>query len=250
MSEGRTKNILILMAMQTEADRIIKALNLVNRSQTFSETLPFKCYQLHKLNQTISLVTSGKDQDHQVDYIGSEAATLMAHESIRLLAPDVLINAGTAGGFCKRNASIGSIYASDKYFVYHDRMVLLPGFQDSAIGRYPALNIRRLANDLNMVSGVISTGSSLEKNPKDEKILDRENVVAKDMEAAAIAWVAKLHKVPMFAIKSITNLVDEENQSEKEFLKNFNFSVGRLSDKLIEIITYLDNKTIGDLALD
>ncbi len=104
-----------------------------------------------------------------------------------------------------------------------------------------------MAKDLNIPSGIISTGSSLEKSVKDNPILDKHAVVAKEMEAAAIAWVAMLYDIPVFAIKSITNLVDQNNRSEKEFIKNFDYSVKCLHDKLADVINYLQGRTINDL---
>jgi len=94
---------------------------------------------------------------------------------------------------------------------------------------------------------VISTGSSLEKSDKDILVIDKHNAVAKEMEAAGIAWVAMLFKIPMLALKSITNLLDEDNQSEAEFLKNLAYASQCLHDKVLELVDYLQNKTIEDL---
>lgn len=241
------KNIVILMAMQQEADRLISTFNLVENKTLLSEMLPFRCFQTKLTKSYLSLITSGTDHRNQVDNIGCEAATLMAYESIRQLHPDILISAGTAGGFSDKGAEIGSVYASDSYFIFHDRIVPLAGFRESAIGRFPATKIDKMVEDLHLQSGIISTGSSLEKNVRDNHILTKHPVVAKEMEAAAIAWVAMLHEIPMFAIKSITNLVDKENKSEKEFVRNFDYSVICLHDKLLEVINYLQGRNVSDL---
>jgi len=247
MRNSEIKNIVILMAMQEEANLLISSLNLVENKTVLSEMLPFRCFQIKLAKSHLSLITSGIDHRNQVDNIGCEAATLMAYESIGQLDPDILISAGTAGGFSDKGAEIGSVYASDNYFIFHDRVVPLPGFRESAIGRFPAANIGKMINDLALQSGIISTGSSLEKNVKDNHILGEHPVVAKEMEAAAIAWVAMLHDIPMFAIKSITNLVDQENQSETEFVKNFDYSVKCLHDKLLKVINYLQGRSLIDL---
>lgn len=236
------------MAMQGEAAPFINHFGLAENSDYFSAALPFRTFQKKIGNLQVSLVTSGIDATHGVDNIGCEAATLMAHESINKLTPDLLINAGTAGGFANKDAQIGTLYTSNKYFVFHDRIVPLPGFSDAAVGRFPALDVSQLAKDLELKSGVISSGSSLEKNQKDQHVIDQHNAVAKEMEAAAIAWVASLHQTPFFALKSITNLIDEKNQSEEEFIKNFDVSVTALNNKLIELINYLQNKKITDLT--
>jgi nucleoside phosphorylase len=241
------KNIVVLMAMQQEANPIINSLSLIENQTVLSPQLPFKCFQTNFAKSHLTIITSGIDHKNQVDNIGCEAATLMAYESIKQLNPDIIISAGTAGGFSDKGAVIGSIYASENYFIFHDRIVPLPGFRESAIGHFPAHNVNKMASDLLIKTGIMSTGSSLEKNLKEHFILDEHEVVAKEMEAAAIAWVAMLHNIPMFAIKSITNLVDQQNQSEKEFIKNFDYSVKCLHDKLLEVIDYLQGRNLEEL---
>lgn len=236
------------MAMQDEALSIIESFKLKEENQRLSNQLPFRCFVGKCNDLDINLVTSGIDPINRVDNIGCEAATLMANESISRLKPDIIISAGTAGGFSKLGAEIGTIYASKDYFVFHDRIVPLPGFSESGVGYFPAAKIDKMVEDLNLLSGVISTGSSLEKSNKDSTILEQHNVVAKEMEAAAIAWVAMLYKTPMFAIKSVTNLVDLDNQSEQEFVKNFDYAVKHLLIAVENMIHYLQRKTIANLA--
>lgn len=236
------------MAMQQEAAPLINQLEMTEQFDCLAYALPFRCFQTQIGDIKLSLITSGVDAVHKTDNIGCEPATLMAYESINKLCPDVIISAGTAGGFASKGAEIGTVYASGKHFVFHDRIVPLPGFSEAAVGCYPALNVNQLAQDLGLKTGVISSGSSLEKNPKDQIVIEKYDAVAKEMEAAAIAWVAGLYQVPFFAIKSITNLIDESNQSEDEFLKNFDYSVLTLNQKLLETIAYLQGKTITELG--
>ncbi len=241
------KNITLLMAMQAEAQPIIDELNLIEQESVIHSKLPMRCFQNKVDNLNISLIVSGIDPRYQVDNIGSEAATLMAYEAITKLNPDLLISAGTAGGFASKGAQIGTVYISDKHFIYHDRHVPIPNFKQSAIGLYPAAEVNQLAKDLKLPQGIISTGSSLEKDPKDVAIIEQYNASAKEMEAAAIAWVAMLFEIPFFALKSITNLLDEANKSEQEFVKNLAFSSSALQQRVLEVIEYLNNKTLKDL---
>jgi nucleoside phosphorylase len=242
------KNICFLMAMGEEAKPIVETLGLVESETKLHAELPMRCFQKKIGSLNISLVIAGIDNRHLVDNIGSEAATLMAYEAIIKLKPDLLISAGTAGGFAKNGASIGTVYVSEEHFVYHDRHVPLPGFDHSAVGKYPAAKVSRLAKNLHLKQGVISTGSSLEKNAKDIIVIDQHNAVAKEMEAAGIAWVAMLFKVPMMALKSITNLLDEDNQSESEFVNNLAYSSQCLHDKTLKLVDYLQGKSLQDLA--
>ena len=242
------KNVSLLMAMQQEAQPIIDSLQLTESTNAIHPQLPMRCFQKQIGSIKLTLLVSGLDDRHQVDNIGSEAATLMAYEAITQLKPDLLISAGTAGGFAKRGANIGTIYVSEAHFIYHDRHVPLPGFDQSAIGRYPAAKVSRLAKNLHLKPGVISTGSSLEKSEKDILVIDEHDAVAKEMEAAGIAWVAMLFKVPMMALKSITNLLDEDNKSEAEFVKNLQTASQSLHNKVLELVDYLQEKSIEDLA--
>lgn len=240
--------VTILMAMQAEAQPIIDSLQLQENTHALRAELPMRCYQKQVGTIQLSIVVAGIDERHGVDNIGSEAATLMAYEVITQLKPSLLISAGTAGGFAKRGASIGTIYVSEEHFVYHDRHVPLDGFQQSSVGKYPAAKVSRLAKNLHLKTGVISTGSSLEKSDKDIIVIDAHDAVAKEMEAAGIAWVAMLFKVPMMALKSITNLLDEDNQSEQEFVNNLDYASQCLHDKILQMIDYLQNKSLEDLA--
>ncbi|WP_444996504.1 phosphorylase family protein [Aliikangiella sp. IMCC44359] len=241
-------HLVILMAMYDEAQPIINSLNMLESKNILHPQLPMRCFQQKVGNLHISLVISGIDQRHQVDNIGSEAATLMAYEAITQLKPDLLVSAGTAGGFAKQGAKIGTVYVSEEHFIYHDRHVPIAGFDESSIGKYPAIKASRLAQNLHIKTGVISTGSSLEKNEKEVIIIEKHNAVAKEMEAAGIAWVAMLFNIPMMALKSITNLIDQTNESETEFVKNLTFASQCLHDKILELIDYLQNKSIDDLA--
>ena len=248
MPNNTLQHVVILMAMQGEASPFIEHFQMPEHSSGLSPALPFRCFQKTIGGIKVSLLTSGLDKQHQVDNIGCEPATLMAHEAINKLAPDLLISAGTAGGFSAKGAQIGTVYASEKYFIFHDRLVPMPGFDQAGEGCYPSLNVNQLAADLKLETGIVSSGSSLEKNVKDARVIDKHSAVAKEMEAAAIAWVANLYGAPFFALKSITNLVDEDNQSETEFVKHFDVAVAQLTEKLISVVDYLQHKTLSDLS--
>ena len=242
------KNVALLMAMDAEAQPVIQALGLQYAPGVINERLPMRCYSGCCGTVNVWLIVSGTDQRYGVDNIGSEAATLMAYEAMVNLQPDIVISAGTAGGFASRGAEIGTVYVSDRCFVFHDRHVPLPGFDRSAIGEYPALNVRHLALALGLPRGVISTGSSLQKSTADIAVIEAHQAVAKEMEAAAVAWVAMLFDTPVMALKSITNLLDEDNSSEREFSKNLDVASLALKDKVVELIAYLENKSIKQLA--
>jgi nucleoside phosphorylase len=242
------KKILILVAMQSEAKPIIDRLNLNLMSHTSDIDLPFQYFTTVNSEQEIILIVSGTDPRYGVDNIGTQASTLMAYVGIAQFNPDLVISAGTAGGFSERGAKIGTVYLSDREFVFHDRHVPLPGFAEQGIGHYPALNVRALAKLLNLPYGTISSGSSFQKDPGQLEQIKDSGAVAKEMEVAATAWVCWLKAVPLIALKSITNLLDIQESSEKQFVANFALATSQLSEQLFNLLHSLQGKTIIDLA--
>lgn len=241
------KHICLLMAMRDEALPIISELAL-KPVELLPDYLPFQMFQGQLDELIVSLVVSGRDPRYDVDNIGTQAATLMAYVAIEHLKPDLVISAGTAGGFARQGADIGTVYLSSDRFVYHDRRVPLPGFDESGIGHYPAMDVSNMASDLELPVGVISTGSSLEKSERDIEVIEGYNAVAKEMEAAAIAWVCWIRQQPFLAIKSITNLLDQPGASEQQFVHNLKFACSQLQQQVIRVLDYCRNKTIEQLA--
>ncbi len=239
--------IAILMAMADEARPLIEQLGMT-KSNLLPDYLPFQTYSGELESLELTLVVSGVDPRYDVDNIGTQAATLMAYSVIEALTPDLIVSAGTAGGFSKRGAAIGTVYLSNDRFVFHDRRVPLDGFAESGIGHYPAMDVTRMANDLKLPCGVISTGSSLEKSDKDIEVIERFNAVAKEMEAAAIAWVCWLRQQPFLAVKSITNLLDQPGTSEDQFVDNLHHACEQLQCQLIRVLRYCCGKTLSELS--
>lgn len=241
-------HIAILMAMRDEAQSLIDVLNLSLRQDVFPLALPMRVYEGEFQLIRISLVLGGEDERYGVDYIGTQAATLSAYAAIQHLQPNVLISAGTAGGFAHRGADIGTVYLSDGDFVFHDRRVPLPKFEESSVGHFPSLNVRGMAKALAMPVGVVSSGSSLQKSEQDVAVIEQYQAVAKEMEAAAIAWVAWMHQTPFFAIKSITNLLDQSGASEDQFVLNLALACERLKFCVLDVLAYMEAKSLSDLA--
>ena len=61
-----------------------------------------------------------------------------------------------------------------------------------------------------MQAGVVSSGNSLDYTTEDFAAMSRTETAIKEMEAAAIAWVADMFGTPMFCLKSVTDIVDGE----------------------------------------
>jgi nucleoside phosphorylase len=96
-----------------------------------------------------------------------------------------------------------------------------------------------IAKTLGLKLGIVTTGNSLDCTEKDLEIIRSYNGVVKDMEAAAIAWIAKQYNIPFLAIKAITDLVDGEKTTEEEFLQNLESASKILSKQTIRVLELL-----------
>ncbi|CAN0520241.1 unnamed protein product, partial [Ectocarpus sp. 8 AP-2014] len=73
---------------------------------------PSKCFSGSYQGAAINVVTNGKCSRFGVDQIGTVAAGLSTWLSVEAIKPDLVINAGTAGGFKKHDTAIGDVFIS------------------------------------------------------------------------------------------------------------------------------------------
>ena len=236
------QHIAIIMAMRGEAAPFLESLDLHREEQLFRAGVPFEVYQGNLKTIRLSLVLSGIDHDNQVDNVATVPAALMTYLAIEKFAPDLVLNAGTAGGLAGAGCAIGEVYLGSGRFCFHDRRIPLPGFDRYGMGLYPAGDISGIARDLKLKTGTISTGNSLDLLAEDLQIIRENEAIIKDMEAAAIAWVCRILSVPMLAVKAITDLIDEETPTETQFMANFTLACGNLHNRTVDILRYLQEK--------
>jgi 5'-methylthioadenosine nucleosidase len=199
----------------------------------------------------LALVVHGIDPAHACDRIGTETATLVAHLAIRSLRPRLVINAGTCGGFESRGATIGAIYVPHRY-LFHDQRVALPRFGDFARSvidadaplaaggtAAPDSDPRAPASVAALVGasrGTLATGSSLDATADEMALFEREGVVAKDMEGAAIARVCRDLRTPLVAVKAVTDMVDHKADTAAQFVRNLSQATACLSAALERLL--------------
>jgi nucleoside phosphorylase len=70
-------------------------------------------------------------------------ASIAAFVAINELKPDILLSAGTAGGFRRKGAQIGDPFIST-FHKHHDRRIAIPGFQEYGIGSRAAFPCKNL----------------------------------------------------------------------------------------------------------
>ena len=92
-------------------------------------------------------------------------AALSTFAAINELHPDVVINAGTAGGFKRQGGNIGDAYIGT-HFRHHDRRIPIPGFTEYGIGHLIAFSCKNLVETHSFKTGVVSTGNSLDHTEK------------------------------------------------------------------------------------
>ncbi|KAL0422840.1 UNVERIFIED_CONTAM: 5'-methylthioadenosine/S-adenosylhomocysteine nucleosidase 1 [Sesamum latifolium] len=117
-------SVLFVIAMQTEALPLVDKFQLAEQSDSlFPEGVPWMRYSGKYKDLNINILCPGKDKKFGVDCVGTVSASLLTYASVQALQPDLIINAGTAGGFRAKGASVGDVYlVSDVAF--HDRRFL------------------------------------------------------------------------------------------------------------------------------
>lgn len=160
---------------------------------------------------------------------------------------DLLINAGTCGGFKRKGTgTIGDVLLT-KAVAYHDRRISIPEFTPYGIGRIESTSVENLASHLGAKLGVCSTGNSLDFHELDSRQMLENDASMKDMEAAAVAWAAEIWRVPHFSVKVVTDIVDGAKPTHEEFLENLDTAAKSLQGALPKVIDFVCNRSIDEL---
>ncbi|KAL5561125.1 hypothetical protein UlMin_030872 [Ulmus minor] len=239
--------VLIVIAMQTEALPVVNKFQLTEDPQSvFPEGVPWVRYHGTYKDLNINLVWPGKDLALGVDSVGTVSAALVTYASIQALKPDLIINAGTAGAFKAKGASISDVFlASDVAF--HDRRIPIPVFDLYGVGLRQAIPTPNLVKELNLKVGKLSTGDSLDMSPRDEASITANDATVKDMEGAAVAYVADLLKVPIIFVKAVTDIIDGEKPTAEEFLQNLAAVTAALEKSITHVIDFINGKSLSEL---
>jgi nucleoside phosphorylase len=232
--------IALIFAMEAEARPLIDELKLASDSSFGDPRLPFRYFR-GRFGKDVELLVAlnGKHDFYGVDNIGTEPAALNTYVTLSSFQPDVCINAGTAGGFRKKGCEIGDVFLINEPCRFHDHRIPIPGFDAYGVGTYPVFAPSEMAQRLQLKLGAVSTGNSLDYTDLCLELIERNNGSVKEMEAAAIAWIASLLKIPFIALKSVTDIVDGEHPTHEEFLRNLDAASRRIREKTIDVIRYL-----------
>ena len=236
------RTVAIVMAMRAEARPLIAAFDAV--SHPVPARRPFEWFVADRDDHRVVIAVNGVDPRHGVDLVGPEPAVMNTSAVIDEFGPDLVVSAGTAGGWQRAGAAVGDVYVSWPHVVRHDRRIDIEALRDYGIGRHAVWHgAPALADHLGARLGVVTTGNSL-----DESDTDREWILAldgevKEMEAAAVAWVCELHNISFVAVKTITDLVDHPTPTGEQFLANLRTASERLAAVVPEAVGHFVNAT-------
>ena len=239
------KRVAIIMAMEAEAAPLRAALGATAvAGPTWAAALPVRLAHAPAAGTRpeVLIAVNGTDPATGVDCIGSTAAALSTQVALSTGPFDLVVTAGTGGGWRRSNAEIGDVYVAWPHITCHDRRIDLPGFDQFGRANILTADLRRLAADIGCRLGIVTTGDSLDESPTDyERILANGGQV-KEMEAAAVAWVAQLHDTPVTAVKAITDLVDSPVATATQFMANLAAAVESLQATMVDLIDRLGDQ--------
>ena len=244
------ERVVIVMAMEAEAAPLRSALGAAAIAVPgWAAKLPVRLAAAAGPQwPDVILAVNGSDPVCDVDCVGTTAAALTTQVALAAATgqwgsdPDLVLSIGTAGGWSRADTSIGDVYLAWDRFVCHDRRIDLPGFIEFGRGDHPAADLRPHAEALGCRLGVVSTGDSLDESPNDAALILASGAEVKEMEAAAVAWVCRLHGVPCGAVKAITDLVDSPVATAEQFTQH----LAAASEALrVTTLALLDRLAIG-----
>lgn len=246
-------NVVIAIAMEAEASPFVNHLNLQPDPSFFPAETPFHAFRGKRNDCDLTVITNGKDAVHGVDNVGTVPASLAAFLALQKLQAgpvpaDLLINAGTCGGFRRKGAAIGDVFLTTAV-ANHDRRIVIPGtgFASYGVGRRDSVSVATLASHLDAKLGVCSTGNSLDFHELDSQHMLENDASVKDMEAAAIAWSAEMWSTPYFGVKVVTDIVDGDKPSHEEFMENLGTAAMSLQGALPQVIDFICGKKHDEL---
>jgi len=195
----------------------------------------------------VVIAVNGTDARFGIAAVGPEPAVLNTAAVIDHLQPDLVVSAGTAGGWASRGGEIGKVYLAHPHVVRHDRRIDIPVFDRFGLGSFPVVPCAALAAAIGAEQGVVTTGGSLDESPEDRRIIEAAGAVAKDMEAAAVAHTCEVLGVPFTALKVITDLHDVPATNAEQFVANLAAASASLAVHLVAMLRHIAGRGLDEL---
>jgi adenosylhomocysteine nucleosidase len=181
--------------------------------------------------------------------IGKVNAAVTTSKLIETFKPDYIINIGVAGG--QKGVKHKDVVVSEEC-VYHD--VDVTSFGTYKYGQIPGCNPTFKADetllektttilhklDISFHHGMIASGDKFVSTKETVKDINHQynNIYAIEMEAAAIAHVSTMYHVPFIIYRSISDVLDDENQSNnyETFVKEASIKASIVLEELIKVL--------------
>lgn len=240
------RTIAIVMAMPEEADAVVAALGAT--PLPVPPGRPHEWWAAEVGPARVVIAVNGTDARFGVAAIGPEPAVLNTAAVVDHLRPDLVVSAGTAGGWASRGGRIGKVYLAHPHVVRHDRRIDIPVFDSFGLGSFPTVPTAALAAAIGAELGVVTTGGSLDESPDDRRIIEAAGAVAKDMEAAAVAHTCEVLGVPFTAMKVITDLHDVPATNAEQFVANLAAASASLAEHLVAMLHHIAGRSLDELA--
>jgi len=224
---------------------IVEKLGLTRQEEGLP-SLPAIVYAGDYKGLELTVVFNGTHDVYGCACVGTAAAAVTVYAAIQKYAPDLVLNAGTAGGFAKKGAAIGDAYVVTG-FANHDRRIPIPAFTEFAAGAVGGLPASQLVSSNGFKTGIVTTGNSLDYIAEDAAIMEANDATVKDMEAAAIAEVCRSCQTALLAIKVVTDIVDGDRPTQDEFLENLGAAAASLQRAVPEALDFIAGKKLNEL---
>jgi adenosylhomocysteine nucleosidase len=231
----------IIGAMEAEV-AILK--NKLTKSKTVTQS-GFTFYQGELNGSEVILVQSG---------IGKVAAALATAFLIDKFQPDYVVNTGSAGGF-EQSLKVGDIVISSQVR-YHDVDVTAFGYEKGQLPNQPAAYVANsmlvdaattgalLLNDIKSLVGLITTGDTFMTDEVDinKAKMNFPDMVAVEMEGAAIAHTCHHLDVPFVIIRSLSDIAGKESPTSFDaYLEKASINSSQLVENMVENLKQQQN---------
>ena len=243
------------IAMVAEAREIALALALDERALPAFARFGMVTFIGRYGCSTLVMLAHGVDAALACDRVGPEMATFAANIFFEQFPEcEILINAGTAGAIGRRHNIADVVLASKVCFIDQRVDSLLRAASTGASASeasagcadngpiWPEVHARVLpelqAQGLGVVDGVVGTGSSFDPSDADIANLESAAATVKEMEAAAVAFVAAKHMCNFVCVKTITDIVGAETGHD-DFESNLKSSMQALANIMPSLLEEL-----------
>ncbi|RXJ73761.1 5'-methylthioadenosine/S-adenosylhomocysteine nucleosidase [Veronia nyctiphanis] len=182
--------------------------------------------------------------------IGKVAASVGTSVLLERFKPELVINTGSAGGF-DPSLNLGDVVISSAV-AHHDADVTAFGYamgqlpgqpatfdSDAALMEVAEKALAAMSPAPHALRGLICTGDAFIHSVERQSYIREHfpNVIAVEMEAAAIAQTCHQFSVPFVVVRAISDVADKESpMSFEEFLPLAAKSSSAMVEKMVELL--------------